>query len=63
MANTREMGASQEQIDRAIQQAMNGGGQGFGIQYPDRPQRNDAQEAERRNVLTQIQHRSKAHVA
>lgn len=55
MANTREMGASQEQIDRAIQQAMNGGGQGFGIQYPDRPQRNDAQEAERRNVLTQIQ--------
>jgi len=55
MANTREMGASQEQIDRAIQQAMNGSGQGFGIQYPDRPQRNDAQEAERRNVLTQIQ--------
>lgn len=55
MANTRPMGASQEQIDRAIQQAMNGGGQGFGIQYPDRPQRNDAQEAERRNVLNQIQ--------
>ena len=54
MANTREMGASQEQIDRAIQQSMNGG-QGFGIQYPDRPQRNDAQEAERRNVLAQIQ--------
>lgn len=55
MANTRPMGASQEQIDRAIQQAMNSGGQGFGIQYPDRPQRNDAQEAERRNVLNQIQ--------
>lgn len=54
MANTREMGASQEQIDRAIQQSLNGG-QGFGIQYPDRPQRNDAQEAERRNVLSQIQ--------
>lgn len=55
MANTRPMGASQEQIDRAIQQAMNGGGQGFGIQYPDRPSRNDEQEAERRNVLNQIQ--------
>ncbi len=54
MANTRPMGASQEQIDRAIQQSLNGG-QGFGIQYPDRPQRNDAQEAERRNVLNQIQ--------
>ena len=55
MANTRPMGASQEQIDRAIQQAMNGGGQGFGIQYPDRPRRNDEQEAERQNVLSQIQ--------
>lgn len=55
MANTRPMGASQEQIDRAIQQAMNGGGQGFGIQYPGRPSRNDEQEAERRNVLNQIQ--------
>lgn len=55
MANTRPMGASQEQIDRAIQQAMNGGGQGFGIQYPDRPSRNDEQAAERRNVLNQIQ--------
>ena len=55
MANTRPMGASQEQIDRAIQQAINGGGQGFGIQYPDRPRRNDEQEAERQNVLSQIQ--------
>lgn len=55
MANTRPMGASQEQIDRAIQQAMNGSGQGFGIQYPGRPSRNDEQEAERRNVLNQIQ--------
>lgn len=54
MANTREMGASQEQIDRAIQQSMNGG-QGFGIQYPERPQRTDEQEAERKNVLGQIQ--------
>ena len=54
MANTRQMGASQEQIDRAIQQSMNGG-QGFGIQYPDRPTRTDEQEAERRNVMRQIQ--------
>lgn len=53
MANTRQMGASQEQIDRAIQQSMNGG-QGFGIQYPDRPQRTDEQEAERRNLMQQI---------
>lgn len=53
MANTREMGASQEQIDRAIQQSLNGN-QGFGIQYPDRPQRTDEQEAERKNVLRQI---------
>lgn len=53
MANTREMGASQEQIDRAIQQSMNGN-QGFGIQYPNRPQRTDEQEAERQNVIRQI---------
>lgn len=53
MANTRQMGASQEQIDRAIQQSMNGG-QGFGIQYPDRPTRTDEQEAERKDVLRQI---------
>lgn len=53
MANTRPMGASQEQIDRAIQQSMNGG-QGFGIQYPRRPTRTDEQEAERKNVLQQI---------
>lgn len=54
MANTREMGASQEQIDRAIQQSMNGG-QGFGIQYPERPRRTDEQEAERNNAIRQIQ--------
>ncbi|MFW2076589.1 hypothetical protein ACG94X_02495 [Acinetobacter sp. ULE_I010] len=53
MANTREMGASQEQIDRAVQQSMNSG-QGFGIQYPSRPTRTDEQEAERKNVLQQI---------
>lgn len=53
MANTRQMGASQEQIDRAIQQSLNGN-QGFGIQYPSRPQRTDEQEAERQNVIRQI---------
>lgn len=54
MANTRQMGASQEQIDRAVQQSLNGN-QGFGIQYPNHPTRTDEQEAERRNVLSQIQ--------
>lgn len=53
MSNTREMGASQEQIDRAVQQSLNSN-QGFGIQYPSRPQRTDEQEAERKNVLRQI---------
>lgn len=52
MANTRPMGPSQEQIDRAINQSINNG---FAVSYPDRPQRNDAQEAERQNVLSQIQ--------
>lgn len=54
MANTREMGASQEQIDRAVQQSLNANTQGFGIRYPDRPQRTNEQEAERKNLLRQI---------
>lgn len=53
MSNVQEMGPSQQQIDWAVQQIHSG--QGFGIQYPSRPQRNEAQEAERRNVLEQVQ--------
>lgn len=53
MANTREMGASDEQINRALaQRELNMGMQGYaGIPYPEAPQRTDAQEAERQNVL------------
>ncbi|PCN59425.1 hypothetical protein [Acinetobacter sp. YT-02] len=53
MANTREMGASDEQINRALaQRELNMGMQGYaGITYPEAPQRTEAQEAERQNVL------------
>lgn len=54
MANTREMGPSQEQINRALDE-LNGGQRNQGIAYPDRPMRNEQQEAERRNVMQTIQ--------
>lgn len=54
MANTREMGPSQEQINRALS-GLNNGQRNQGIAYPDRPMRNEQQEAERRNVMQTIQ--------
>lgn len=51
MANTREIGPSEQQITAAVQQNTQGG---FGIRYPDRPQRNDEQNAERRNLINDI---------
>lgn len=51
MANTREMGASQEQINAALQQNSQGG---FGMRYPDRPQITEQQEAERKQIMSDI---------
>lgn len=53
MQNTREFGPTDQQINQALNQ-MNGQ-QGQGIAYPDRPVRNDMQEAERQNVISNIQ--------
>lgn len=54
MANTREMGPTQEQINQALNQTLNNQQQGFGIRYPDRPQRTDAQEAERQQLIRDV---------
>lgn len=52
MANTREMGPSEQQIQAAMGQQMNP--QGFGLRYPDRPQMTDAQVNERRQLVRDI---------
>lgn len=54
MANTREMGPSEQQIQAAIGQQMNPQGQGFGLRYPDRPQMTDEQVNERRQLVRDI---------
>lgn len=53
MANTREMGPNEQQIQDALaRREMNLGTQGFGINMqPKTPQRNEAQEAERQAVI------------
>lgn len=51
MANTREMGPSEQQIAAALQQ--NGQG-GFGLRYPDRPQQTDEQINERKQIMSDI---------
>lgn len=53
MANTREMGPSEQQIQAAIGQ-QNAQGQGFGLRYPDRPQMTDEQINERRQLVRDI---------
>lgn len=53
MANTREMGPSEQQIQAAIAQ-QNAQGQGFGLRYPDRPQMTDEQINERRQLVRDI---------
>lgn len=51
-ANTREMGPTQEQIDRALNQQISGFGmRGIGGMQPDVPQRTAEQEAERRQLI------------
>ncbi len=51
-ANTREMGPSQEQINRAVNQEINGlGMRGFGGIQPETPQRTAEQEAERQQLI------------
>ena len=52
MANTREMGPSEQQIQAAIGQQMNP--QGFGLRYPERPQMTDDQVNERRQLVRDI---------
>lgn len=52
MANTREMGPSEQQIQAAIGQQMNP--QGFGLRYPGRPQMTDEQVNERRQLVRDI---------
>ena len=52
MANTREMGPSEQQIQAAMGQQMNP--QGFGLRYPDRPQMTDEQANERRQLVRDI---------
>lgn len=54
MANTREMGPSEQQIQAALNQNMNPQGQGFGLRYPDRPQMTDEQVNERRQLVRDI---------
>lgn len=52
MANTREMGPSEQQIQAAIAQRMNPQGQGFGaIRQPQAPQRSEFDEAERKALF------------
>lgn len=51
MANTREMGPTQAQINQAVAQMRNPQGV---VQYPDRPQRTDEQNAERRQLIDDI---------
>lgn len=52
MANTREMGPSEQQIQAAVGQQMNP--QGFGLRYPERPQMTDDQVNERRQLVRDI---------
>jgi len=52
IANTREMGPSEQQIQAAMGQQMNP--QGFGLRYPDRPKMTDAQVNERRQLVRDI---------
>lgn len=52
MANTREMGPSEQQIQAAMGQQMNP--QSFGLRYPDRPQMTDEQANERRQLVRDI---------
>lgn len=54
MANTREMGASQEQINQALNQALNNQQQGFGVRYPDRPVRTAEQEAQLQAEIARV---------
>ena len=56
MANTREMGASEQQIQNALaQREMNLGMQGYGgIRYPSAPQRTPEQEAERQQIMNEL---------
>ncbi len=54
MANTHEMGPTQEQINQALNQTLNNQQQGFGIRYPDRPQRTDTQQAERDQLVRDL---------
>ena len=51
MANTREMGPSEQQIQAALNQQMNSQ---QGIAYPDRPQLTDEQVNERRQIMRDI---------
>ena len=52
MANTREMGPSEQQIQAAIEKQMNRQGQGFGaIRQPQAPQRSEFDEAERKALF------------
>lgn len=53
MNNTREMGPSQEMIEREVAK-LQGQSNGFGVRYPDRPVRDDAQAAERANLARTI---------
>ena len=54
MGNTREMGPTQEQINQALNQSLNNQQQGFGLRYPDRPQRTDTQQAERNQLIRNL---------
>lgn len=52
MQNTREFGPTDQQINQALNQLN--GQQGQGVTYPNRPVRTDEQEAERRNLISDI---------
>ena len=52
MANTREMGPSEQQIQAAVGQQMNP--QGFGLRYPERPVRTAEQEAQLQAEIARV---------
>ncbi len=52
MQNTRELGPTDQQVNQALNQLN--GQQGQGVTYPNRPTRTDEQEAERRNLISDI---------
>lgn len=52
MANTREMGPSEQQIQAAMGQQMNP--QGFGLRYPERPVMSDEEKSNRASLASQI---------